>query len=109
MTRRQARTWACGALVVAGGLMMAGCGSDSGNSASSGNNDNANAADPGPGKEADYVGLTKRAAIAKAEDDGRPWRISREDDELFAGTLDYNPDRVSFEIDDGKVTKATFG
>jgi hypothetical protein len=56
-----------------------------------------------------YVGLTKKAAIAKAEADGRPWRIGREDDESFPATLDYNPERVTFEIDDGKVTQATFG
>ena len=56
-----------------------------------------------------YVGLTKAAAIAKAEADGHPWRIGREDDEFFPATLDYNPDRVTFEIDDGKVTKASFG
>ena len=88
---------------------MAGCGSDSDNSASSGNGDKGNAADPGPGKESDYVGLTKRAAIAKAEADDRPWRVGREDDEQFALTQDFIPDRVTFEIDDGTVTQATFG
>ncbi len=56
-----------------------------------------------------YVGLTKAAAIAKAEADGHPWRITREDDENFPATLDYNPDRVSFEIDNGRVTQASFG
>ncbi|MET0420502.1 MAG: hypothetical protein ABW073_02240, partial [Acidimicrobiia bacterium] len=30
-----------------------------------------------------YVGLSKQAAIAKAEADDRPWRIGREDDEQF--------------------------
>jgi hypothetical protein len=56
-----------------------------------------------------YVGLTKQAAIAKAEADGRPWRLGREDGESFSVTQDYNPERVTFEIDDGKVTKASFG
>jgi hypothetical protein len=56
-----------------------------------------------------YVGLTKQAAIAKAEADGRPWRLGREDGESFMLTQDYNAERVTFEIDDGKVTKASFG
>ena len=56
-----------------------------------------------------YVGLTKQAAIAKAEADGRPWRLGREDGESFMLTQDYNPERVTFEIDDGKITKASFG
>ena len=56
-----------------------------------------------------YVGLTKKDAIAKAERDGHLYRIGREDDESFPATLDYNPDRVTFEIDDGKVTQASFG
>ncbi len=63
-----------------------------------------------PGNAASaYVGLTKKAAIAKAEADGRPWRIGREDDEQFMLTQDVVENRVTFEIDDGKVTKATFG
>lgn len=64
-----------------------------------------------PGSEtADaFVGLKKQAAISKAEREGRPWRIGREDDEQFALTQDYIENRVTFEIDDGTVTKATFG
>ena len=53
--------------------------------------------------------MTKRAAIAAAEADGRPWRIGREDDEQFLVTQDFIEDRVTFEIDDGEVTKATLG
>ncbi len=62
-----------------------------------------------PGTAASYVGLTKQAAIAKAEADGRPWRLGREDGESFMLTQDYNAQRVTFEIDNGKVTKASFG
>ncbi len=64
-----------------------------------------------PGSEtADaFVGLEKQAAIRKAVREGRPWRIGREDDEQFALTQDYIENRVTFEIDDGTVTKATFG
>lgn len=56
-----------------------------------------------------YVGLTKEAAIARADAADVPWRILREDDEEFLATQDYVPERVNFEIDDGTVTKATYG
>jgi hypothetical protein len=56
-----------------------------------------------------FVGLSKRAAVAKAEADGRPWRIGREDDERFLLTQDLVENRVTFEIDDGEVTAATLG
>src|SRR5262245_4471658 len=56
-----------------------------------------------------YVGLTKKDAIAQAKAHDQPWRIGREDDEQFMLTQDFVPERVTFEIDDGKVTKATLG
>lgn len=56
-----------------------------------------------------YRGRSKREAIAKAEAEGRVWRVVREDDERFPVTLDYVPDRLNFEIDDGRVTKVTLG
>ena len=56
-----------------------------------------------------YVGLAKQEAIAKAEATNTPWRITREDQETFLVTQDYNPQRINFEIDRGKVTKATNG
>jgi hypothetical protein len=64
-----------------------------------------------PGSETadSFVGLKKQAAINKAEREGRQWRIGREDGEQFALTQDYIETRVTFEIDDGVVTKATFG
>lgn len=55
------------------------------------------------------VGLSKRAAIAEAEAQGRAWRIVREDGEHFAMTFDFQPERLNFEIDDGTVTTATCG
>jgi len=103
----------CGIIVVIGALALTGCGDGSDSSVSAKGNSKDNAKETttslGPGKESDYVGLTKSAAIAKAESQGRPWRIRREDGQSFPGTLDYNPERVQFEIDNGKVTKATFG
>jgi hypothetical protein len=56
-----------------------------------------------------YVGLTKQEAIAKAKASDTTWRITREDKETFMVTQDYNPARLNFEIDHGKVTKATNG
>jgi hypothetical protein len=64
---------------------------------------------PGSATATAFVGLRKRAAIDKAEREGRPWRIGREDDEQFGVTQDYVENRVTFEIDDGTVTTATFG
>jgi len=56
-----------------------------------------------------YVGLTKKDAIAQAKAHDQPRRIGREDGEQFMLTQDFVPDRVTFEIDNGKVTKATLG
>jgi hypothetical protein len=54
-----------------------------------------------------FVGLTISEATALAEDEGRPWRIGRQDDEGFVLTDDLVPGRVTFEIGDGTVTSAT--
>ena len=53
-----------------------------------------------------FVGLTIYEATALAEDEDRPWRIGRQDDEVFVLTDDLVPGRVTFEIDDGTVTSA---
>ncbi len=54
-----------------------------------------------------FVGLTISEATARAEDEGRTWRIGRQDDEGFVLTDDLVPGRVTFEIDNGTVTSAT--
>jgi hypothetical protein len=105
-------------LVVAGGLAvgaltLTACGGDDAGRAGS-SQDGGKAGDSGSGAQSDssasaYVGLTKKAAITKADAAGTTWRITREDDESFPVTLDYNPERLNFEIDDGKVTQATYG
>jgi hypothetical protein len=53
-----------------------------------------------------FVGLSLADAVAKAETNGDPWRIAREDDEAFALTDDLVPGRVTFEVDGGVVTSA---
>ncbi len=54
-----------------------------------------------------FVGLTISEATALADDEGRPWQVGRQDDEVFVLTDDLVPGRVTFEIDDGTVTSAT--
>jgi hypothetical protein len=84
------------------------CGNDDGdaNIRSGGRAGNSSTSDTSLGS---YIGLSERAAIAKAEAEGRKWRILREDDEHFPATADYVETRINFEIDDGKVTKASYG
>lgn len=89
-------------------LVLAGCGDDS-PAYDSSRGRSASTPAAGTADESDYVGLGKDEAIARAENEGRQWRIGREDDELFAVTDDFVADRVTFEIDDGQVTTATFG
>ncbi len=59
-----------------------------------------------PSQSESFVGLSISEAAALAEDEGRPWRIGRQDDEGFVLTDDLVPGRVTFEIDDGIVTSA---
>jgi hypothetical protein len=54
-----------------------------------------------------FVGLTISEATALADDEGRAWRVGRQDDEVFVLTDDLVPGRVTFEIDDGTVTSST--
>ncbi len=117
MNRRRAL-----AVLVVGGLVvgaLTACGgdddqgrADSTETTRAGTDRNDGTSGSGGKAEADaaaYVGLTKKAAIAKADAAGTPWRIVREDDESFIVTLDYEPERLNFEIDDGTITKSTLG
>jgi hypothetical protein len=54
-----------------------------------------------------FVGLSKADAIARAQAEGRTWRIATEDGEAFALTDDLDPGRVTFDIEHGIVTDAT--
>jgi len=57
----------------------------------------------------DFVGLTEAEAAAIAEENTIPWRISRIDGEFFDLTEDFNPGRLTFQIDDGIITSAGLG
>ncbi len=58
-------------------------------------------------EEAAFITLTRDTAIQLAVDQGRLWRISRQDDEFFAHDAQLLVGRVTFEIDDGEVTSAS--
>ena len=100
---RRIAAGACVALVLA--TTAVACGNDDGDKVSSGSKESTTS----DTSAQSYVGLTKKEAIAKAEASDTPWRITREDKETFMVTQDYNPARINFEIDNGKVTKATNG
>ena len=58
-------------------------------------------------EEAAFINLTRDAAIQLAVDQGRLWRISRQDDEFFAHDAQLLVGRVTFEIDNGNITSAS--
>ena len=53
-----------------------------------------------------FVGLSVEDAMIRAEDEGRPWRIARRDDEGFVLTDDLVAGRVTFEVDAGTITSS---
>ena len=57
----------------------------------------------------DFVGLPQAEAEAIANENLIPWRIGAVDGEFFALTEDFNPGRLTFEINDGVVTSAGLG
>jgi hypothetical protein len=62
-----------------------------------------------PAAEAEYVGLDLEAAGAKADLEGRPWRVIREDGVDLAVTFDFVEDRLNFVVEDGTVVEVTTG
>ena len=84
-------------------------GGDTSSGDTSGENDDAMEDGDGLSSPESFVGLTLDEAGAKADAEGREWRISRQDDEQFGLTADYNADRVTFEVDAGVVTAVVAG
>lgn len=70
-------------------------------------------ADPAPPKEgakdSDFIGLSREAAEALAKERGITFRVISVDGESFPVTADYSPDRINFDIENGKVVKAKRG
>jgi hypothetical protein len=103
--KRAPRVLAAALAVLVLASLAVACGNGDGDKVSSGSKPSSTS----DTSAASYVGLTKKEAIAKAEATDTPWRITREDEESFMVTQDYNPARINFEIDNGRVTKATNG
>lgn len=55
------------------------------------------------------IGMHEKDAITAIEGIGDSYRIARRDDESFALTMDYRPDRINLEIDNDIVTAANIG
>ena len=53
------------------------------------------------------VGMPLDVAISWVEEQGRQWRVGREDGVDLALTADFVLDRVTFTVEDGVVTAAT--
>ena len=56
---------------------------------------------------ADFVGMTLDVAGSWADENGRQWRVGRQDGEDLALTEDFVPGRVTFAVEVGVVTAAT--
>jgi hypothetical protein len=96
-------------IVVAFGLLIATCGDGKDGAIRSPGAGSTGTSQPAADAAGAFVGLTKSDAIARATAEGRPYRVGREDARQFLLTQDYQANRVTFEIDAGKVTKATLG
>ena len=59
--------------------------------------------------EQKYIGLKLKEGIEKAKNEGFTFRLMREDDQRFFGTMDLRLDRLNFETDNGKITKCYVG
>lgn len=93
------------AVLIAAAMLVAACGTDA-------TGDDGAAGSDGPGLDessaADqFIGLDFDEAVGLAESQERQWRIGRDGDEVMAVTDDLVVDRVTFELDEGKVTAVT--
>ena len=53
-----------------------------------------------------FLGLSTEEAAARADEQGRPWRVIREDGVDLAVTADYSGDRLNFTVENGVVVAA---
>lgn len=59
-------------------------------------------------RDASFEGLAEEEAIAQAEEADIPYRVIARDGEQFPATMDYSPERINFNIEDGVVVRAEF-
>lgn len=57
----------------------------------------------------DLIGMAESEAIVCVEDAGLTWRVTEQDGEEFALTMDYRAERVNVKIENGIVTDAYSG
>lgn len=55
---------------------------------------------------ASYIGLSEDEAIDRTELEEMEYRIVARDGEQFPVTMDFNPERLNFTIEDGRVAQA---
>lgn len=55
------------------------------------------------------VGMTYEGAKSVAAKEGLRPRLCRQDDNSYSVTMDMRDDRVNFEVDAGRITKAYLG
>ena len=60
-------------------------------------------------RAATLVTMTEPDSVVCAEKLGWTWRIGQRDDEMFALTKDYRPDRVTVTVMNGLVTEVLVG
>jgi hypothetical protein len=60
-------------------------------------------------RAATLVTMTEADSVVCSEKLGWTWRIGQRDDEMFALTMDYRPDRVTVTVKNGLVTTALVG
>lgn len=56
-----------------------------------------------PASDSQYIGLTEKAALAKAKQSNVPARVVERDDESIPVTMDFVPGRYNLYVRDGKV------
>lgn len=64
---------------------------------------------PDPGSDHAYVGLPLKEAETMAEESGLRHRVTMLDGQPRPATRDYRPDRLNFEVENGKVVKVSRG
>ena len=96
-------------LVVVGAVAMTACGDDSNSSSPAKEQREGDDDVVGPRQGVRLRRPHQERGDREGDEPGATLAYHREDGESFPGTADYNPERVQFEIDNGKVTKATFG
>ena len=55
------------------------------------------------------IGMNKEDAFKLCRDNEFTIRVTREDSNIYYGTMDLNFDRINLQIDNGFITECNFG